>query len=399
MKGPPEIIATAKDIVENQLDKPTGGEKPILIGPPSFKTIAVPDGNAEAVAKDLQGPFPPTSTLRITAAGSNALRVYACPEDLDAIERLVGQIGNVKGVLIDVGSVEPTKAATTLQNMFGDAKSGGPYIEAVPDQNGVLVRGSTDQVSQIRAIIDVMNGRGPAAGTGTAPSFDSGHTRVITLESGSGTAVADELQRLMRQMRANPIQVITPGGGREAPSDKAPSDLKKKPQSPPDMPKAPDARRKSAGDIIPVVQRPDDGLVDPQEKKEAKPEDKPGKADMPVVIAASGNRIVITSQDADALAMASQLVRLMTQTTAGEGDFEVIHLKTASAAEAAKLLDSAFNEAKPAAAQQQGFGGFLRRFGGRRARRCPPTRRRIESASSPIRPPTRCWCEPSRWTC
>ena len=39
-----------------------------------------------------------------------------------------------------------------------------------------------------------------------------------------------------------------------------------------------------------------------------------------------------------------QLVRLMTQTTAGEGDFEVIHLKTASAAEAAKLLDAAFNE-------------------------------------------------------
>jgi type II secretion system protein D len=368
VKGPPEIIATAKDLIENRLDKPADGQKPVLVGPPAFKTIAVPDGNAESLAKILESPFPASSTLRITAAGSNSLRVYACPEDLDAIEKLVEQIGKgVKGVLIDVGSLEPAKAATTLLAMFGDAKSGGPYIEAVPDQNGVLIRGSTEQVSEIRAIIDVMNGRGPAAsGTGAAPAFDAGHTRVITLDSGSGSAVAAELQRLLSQMRANPVHVVTPGGVRETPSDK-------KPQQPsPDMPKAPDARKRAAGDIVPVAQRPGDGgaFVDPQDKKDAKPEDKPGKADMPVIIAASGNRLIISSQDPDALSMASQLVRLMTQTTAGEGDFEVIPLKNASAAEAAKLLDAAFNEVK-APAQQQGFGGgFFGRFGGQGAQ--PP---------------------------
>jgi type II secretion system protein D len=361
--GPPEIIAKAKDLIENRLDKPTAGQQPVLIGPPAFKTIAVPDGNAESLAKDLQGPFPPSSTLRITAAGSNALRVYACPEDLDSIEKLVGQIGKgVKGVLIDVGGLEPAKAAVTLQAMFGDAKSGGPYIEAVPDQNGVLIRGTPEQVAEIREVIKVMNGGGASSGTGPAPAFDAGHTRVITLESGSGAAVADELQRLLGQMRANPVHVVTPGGVRETPSDK-------KPQQPsPDMPKAPDARKRAAGDIVPVAQRPGDGgaFVDPQDKKDAKPEDKPGKTDMPVIIAASGNRLIISSQDPDALSMASQLVRLMTQTTTTEGDFEVIHLKTASAAEAAKLLDAAFNEVKPSAAQQQGFGGFFGggRFGG-----------------------------------
>ena len=87
----------------------------------------MPDGNAESLAKDLQVIYPPSSTLRITAAGSNALRVYACPEDLDSIERQVEKIGKgVKGVQIDVGTLEPTKAATTLQAMFGDAKSGRP---------------------------------------------------------------------------------------------------------------------------------------------------------------------------------------------------------------------------------------------------------------------------------
>ena len=121
---------------------------PILIGPPEFKTITVPDGNAESLAKDLQAIYPPSSTLRITSAGSNALRVYACPEDMDSIQK-AGRRSSAKaskGVLVDVGGVDPTKAATTLQTMFGDAKAGGPYIEAAPDQNGVLVRGTADQV-------------------------------------------------------------------------------------------------------------------------------------------------------------------------------------------------------------------------------------------------------------
>ena len=198
----------------------------------------------------------------------------------------------------------------------------------------------------------------------------------------AAAAVADELQRLMRQMRANPIQVITPGGV-PLPTCRSRTP-EKKPQSPPDMPKAPDARRRTAGDIMPVAhaarRRPSSIR---RRRRNAKPEDKPGKADMPVVIAASGNRIIITSQDPDALAMASQLVRLMTQTTAGEGDFEVIHLKTASAAEAAKLLDAAFNEPKPAA-QQQGFGGFFGRFGGRGAEPpANPTPNRIRVVADP----------------
>ena len=52
--GPPEIIAKAKDIVENRLDKPNPDVKnpqPILTGPPSFENIPVSGGTADAVAK------------------------------------------------------------------------------------------------------------------------------------------------------------------------------------------------------------------------------------------------------------------------------------------------------------------------------------------------------------
>ena len=386
--GPPEIIAKAKDIVENQLDKPTPGQTPILIGPPSFKTIPVPDGNADSLAKDLSNIYPPSSTLRITAVGTNAIRVYACPEDMDKIEGDVNNnIKGVKGVLVDAGGVDPTKAAITLQAMYGDAKSGGPYIEAQPDQNAVLVRGTPTQVQEIRDLVAVMNGGGPAApgvGVGVGPALNSSNTRVITLENGSGAAVAEELKRLLQQMRSNPVKVVSPGAGpadNDAPPEKKPAPL-------PDMPRAPGAMKKPAGDTLLVAQKPGDApLVDPQDKKDTKNEDKPGSAEQPVIIAASGNKIIISSQDPAALAMAQQLVRLMTQTTAGEGDFEVIHLKNANAAEAAKLLDEAFNEPKPAAQQQQGgpnFARFFNQFGAANAQPpANPTPNRIRVVADP----------------
>ena len=69
----------------------------------------------------------------------------------------------------------------------------------------------------------------------------------------------------------------------------------------------PEGKKPAAGgDVVLVSQKPDappSPLVDPQEKKEPKPEDK--KNDLPpVTIAAFGNKIIISSDDPAALAMA-----------------------------------------------------------------------------------------------
>src|SRR5438309_1014385 len=71
----------------------------------------------------------------------------------------------------------------------------------------------------------------------------------------------------------------------------------------------------------------------------------------PVTITAFGNRLIVTSEDRAALALVSELVRLLTSDAAGPGDFQIIRLKRANAVETARLLDEAFNGAKP-------VGGF-----------------------------------------
>ncbi len=55
-------------------------------------------------------------------------------------------------MLVDVGGLDVTKdARPRWQNILGDpSKGGGPYIEAMPEQNGVLVNGSAEQVQQVK---------------------------------------------------------------------------------------------------------------------------------------------------------------------------------------------------------------------------------------------------------
>jgi hypothetical protein len=100
--------------------------------------------------------------------------------------------------------------------------------------------------------------------------------------------------------------------------------------------------------------------------------DKPGNLNSPITITVVGNQLIITSDDPEALKMANSLVRLLSQPARGEGDFEIIHLKNASATEAAKVLDEAFNGTKQSTQPQaRGFGtpAFFNPF----AQQAPPT--------------------------
>ena len=74
-----------------------------------------------------------------------------------------------------------------------------------------------------------------------------------------------------------------------------------------------------------------------------------GKTGAAITMTALGSKLIVTSDDPAALALVSELVRLLVQTRAGPGDFEVVRLKFANAVEAAKILDELFNGSKATA--------------------------------------------------
>jgi len=334
--GPADKIAQAKTILE-RIDQPQPGQKPVVKGPAELRNYPTATGAAEQVAKWLQDYYKSNSTVRIAAVGGNSVMVYAFPEEHFEIAKLIrgADAKANETTLLPISSRDPDKVATMLKGMFTDAKSGsGPYIEADAANSAVVVRGTAEQVADVKAALAALGESGAAA---------SGNVRVISLDRGSAAALAAELQRLMGQMRTNPVRVVAPGAAPE------PKPAESKPPASPGG---------NGGGQDPPQ------LNDPRQPK-------PG-TEKPVTFTVVGNRLIITSEDPAALALANELARLLTQTPAGEGDFEIIRLKNANATDAARVIDEAFNGPRGQGGGQQqpqfqpfGFGGpFGGRFGG-----------------------------------
>jgi type II secretory pathway component GspD/PulD (secretin) len=360
VSGPADKVSEAESILKRIDIETQKGQKPILTGPPVLKIYSVQTGTADALAKTLQEVYKASATCRITTAGTNKVLAYATPEDQIEIARHITdgtEKSSTKVATLSVGDLDAGTVAKTLQGMFGETKTGAPYIEAVTERNAVVVRGSEDQIDEVKGAIKAMGGDGGLTA--------GARLRTIDLGEGSATMMAEELGRIMQQMRKNPVQVIAPGGDGEkaAPAPKLPMRRGTERES----------RLAPRNDgLTPIAFKKDGpgGLVDPRDAKKDAKDSRPGNADKPIRIFASGNRLLIASDDPEALALMQQIINLYTKYP-GKGGFTVIRLKNATATEASKALDEAFNGPKQTNAPgQQQFGGFFGRFGGAAAQ--PP---------------------------
>src|SRR5262249_43106825 len=200
--------------------------------------------------------------------------------------------------------------------------------------------------------------------TSDAAGSDLGNTRVINLPQGSAVTLAEALQRAFKEMRpGTDVKIIAPGAGPPEPP-KTPELRKSLPERERE-PREPRQKQISYYQPVSFVQEP--------EQKQEKQEKKEEKKGVPVTIMAVGNKLIVTSDDPQALALIQELTRLITTTPVGAGDFEVIKLKYANAGGAAKVLDEAFNGVKPGGGRQQqglpfpfggggGPGGFLQQM-------------------------------------
>ncbi|HZY87339.1 MAG TPA: secretin N-terminal domain-containing protein, partial [Gemmataceae bacterium] len=283
-------------------------------------------------------------------AGTSTIIVYAFPEDQEEIGRqILGGEKSQTTSLVPVGDLDPINVADTLAKMYGDPKNGAPFIGAQPERSAIVVKGSPAQVADVQKTVKVLSG----AGVSDLP----GDTRVISLDHGSAAMLAEEMQRLMKAMRKNPVEVITPGGKQPPPKKLE----EKKPEAEP----LKEPHQCGGAD--------EPQLTDPQkkaEKKDDRKDTRPGDKEKPLRIIAVGSRLMLRSDDPKELALAVEIANLLTRAPKGKGNFEIIRLKNAKAADAAKVLDEAFNGPRENTQQpfggRGGFGGpggFFGRFG------------------------------------
>ena len=369
VSGPADKITQARAVLE-KLDVPQASRSgALLAGAPFLKTYAVPAGNAVVLAKDLQELSQAMHGLRLAPVGNFSLMVWAEPKDHREIARRIEgpTAGTRVAAVIPLNELKAAAASKTLQGVFGSITSGAPSIEPDAARNALVIKGTTGQIGDIKGVLLALGeGKQLQAGSlrvsATRTSIlirgspnqlaevaealktvaDGGHLldgrmRVLSLESGSAATVAEAVQRLLPRMGKNVVKVIDPISGDEQVAGDWPAE------------KNPWHEFFSGLDELGSQPSPDSQQDKKQPRGEVSPkppEERPGKQGPPVTIMPFGSKLVIISDDLQALAMVQELVRLLTQTRAGEGDFQVVRLKNANAVLVAQALDELFNGTK-----------------------------------------------------
>jgi type II secretory pathway component GspD/PulD (secretin) len=147
VSAPAHDLAWVKALAE-KLDLP---RRPQRI----LKTYMVPPGNAKAVVELLQGIYEASPWVRITAVGDSWVRVYAPAEDRMEIGPLLAcqpPQAAVECIWVDA-KYDAAKVAERLTKKLGDPAGGAPYIMADTAVNAILVKGSPQQIVDVKTLI------------------------------------------------------------------------------------------------------------------------------------------------------------------------------------------------------------------------------------------------------
>lgn len=351
--GPADKIKQAKDVLTS-IDKPRfEGDKGIMKGAPEFKTHDLPSGSAETMLKVLQETYKDDSSFRISVIGPTRLFVNADPQTHWEISMFINkdfQPTVLKSEMVTLNRLDAVQFAETIKGMLPDTKNGAPYIEADKDNNGIRIRGTVEQIKDVKGIIKSFD-ENPFPGSGTS--------RTVILDKGSGATVSEALYLLLGKMYPeSDIKLFLPSQLDKKIDFRKPAEKK-------------DEEKNGAEKKTPIAQMNADQLREwmylkdkrslpvsytaAQEEKKQSKEKQPAKKMGQLMISGFGNRVLLTSDDPKALDMAQQLIRILVNTEAGPGDFEVVHLRVANAVEIAKIIDEAFNG--KAGGGQGGRGG------------------------------------------
>jgi type II secretion system protein D len=374
--APPEKIQLAKKIIED-FDKPRDPfQPPLIIRDPELRKYPVPAGTAQAIAQTLQAEHPTLRIIPLTQ--TNEVIVSATPEEhLAIVEKMrsltQGGETTVTTEFIPLNVLDPNTTAATVAKLYpSTGTSGGPTVEAHTTgvTPGLLVKGTTAQINDVKKILADL---GERPGSPLDP-----RTRTFTLPDGSASILAEHLARTLQQL-GKPAIVVDPNAPTPPKSSTPAAPNPRSSDGPPAGQRqgrtdsinplqgipgfsqlSPSAENNTIDAPYHYVSAQATGQKSEPSKTEQRPPSSSGK---PVIIQVVGNRIIVQSEDTEALDILSGLMRTYTVgTPPTENLFKVIKLKNVSAEEAAAEITEIFNG--PQRRQQGGPGGGRGGLGG-----------------------------------
>jgi type II secretory pathway component GspD/PulD (secretin) len=177
-------------------------------GRPQLEVFALQTADTRAVVELLNTLLPGLQVTEDTKA--RRVSVYAGPSDLQQVREIVKQLDGSAGdniTVISLRRLDPVAAASSLKSLFGGGRSSdGPSIEADAQGRRIMVRGSSDQVAQVRTLLTQMG----EDGNGTGGTYASGGLRTVPLGGRDARQILSLLEQVWPEAENRPIRIVVP---------------------------------------------------------------------------------------------------------------------------------------------------------------------------------------------
>ncbi len=344
-----------------------------------LKVYTVNGGDVTQVAQTLNGMYPGLIVGQDDKFGK--IHVNATAPEHAEIEKLIAQLGGESEgsvAVIPLSRMEPVQASNTLRSLFSGDGSRAPSIE--PDVFGrrLMVRGTPEQVQQVKSILAQM---GEDGGTGNGPRSGGGPVRRVPIDGRDPEEFLPLIQQAWGTSGRNPIRVVVPSIPNPIRDRRVPSEVSVPPadREPLNSSERQPRREKVGGQpsvsaprqlqVLPASQKRPADQPGPEaeksetEKTDASPVEEPASdksgAKSPIGITVMGNDLIITSADEKALDRLEEMISQLSAALPNRTRWTVFYLRSADATEAAQLLERLFPQSSVTAStsSSEGFMG------------------------------------------
>lgn len=367
-------------------------------GSPHLKVYQIHSADAQEVTKTLDAIMP--GVVVNEDGRARRIHVVATTPQHREIERLIAQLDGVGGgggqsvAVLPLVKLDPLSAMGTLRSLFAADGNSAPTIEADLTGRRLMIRGSGDQITQIRTVLAQLGENGNGLADESRPR---GPVRVVPLQGRDPEEFVRMLEAIWSSTDSNPIRVVVPPAPNPVRERRTPTtDQRSFPERPqqtrgsvpgPDTtqstpPKftpvavraasqtkvvedeqadaAPQTNDSQAGsEVPPAISVPEENeaaTAQPQPRSPASP-----SGDAPVAVSVTGGNLVLSSEDEAALDRLEQLIERLGQTVPARTRWTVYYLRSAEATEVALMLEQLLPSSSVSMSADSGSSGF---FGG-----------------------------------
>lgn len=356
---------------------------------PYLKVYKLRQSDPQEVVKTLDVLMP---GVVINEDGRNRLIHVNAPQAVqDEVEQLLRQLdgeGTRSGsavTVISLAQLDPYSAAATIRSLFSGDGDDAPVVEADSFGRRLLVRGTEDQVAQVKILLSQLGEDGSVT---VGDRIGSGPVRTVPLGGRDPDELIPLLQRLwetssddtpLRVLPTSPSTIIErrPLGQTSTPSARRSIAIEAINAS--ERP----AANYNVVDPVPVGDQAGDAGVDGSEEEESavEAEQEPNEVapganppaveanQPPVALSVQGGNLMLVSEDEKALNRLEDLIGQLGQVIPPRTKWSVFYLRSADATETAMLLEQLFPSSSVSMTSVDGglFGGLtsgLSSFGG-----------------------------------